>query len=124
MNYVEILTPLATPLAIVFVGLVIWYQLRKDVQPIFIGIVKGLSVTAQSNALYFTMLIICGFNAGFPVMANLAAKFHWPLIEAAATFAAAVCSAVLPFMIKPPPTSFTIPETKTIGTVGEPPKTQ
>src|SRR4051812_43456056 len=108
---------MAIPLAIVLVGIVILHPLRQDVRPVFIGIIKGLSVTAQSNALYFTMLIICGLNAGFPVMANLAAKFHWPMIEAGATFAAAVCSAVLPFMIKPPPTSFTSPEIKTVTLV-------
>jgi hypothetical protein len=121
-NLVDILAPAATPLAIVFVGLVIWHQLRKDVHPIFVNIVKGLSVNAQSNAMYFAMLILCGLNAGSPALATAAQKFHWPLTEAVASIASASFSAILAFMIKPPPTSFTPPEIKTT-VVPETPKT-
>lgn len=112
---------MATPMAIVFVGLVIWHQLRRDVQPIFVGIVKGLSVTAQSNAMYFAMVIICGLNAGCPAMAAAAAKFNWPIAESFASITGAILGAVLAFMIKPPPTSFITPEIKGVSTV-EPPK--
>lgn len=114
---------MATPLAIVFVGLVIWHQLRQDVQPIFVGIVKGLSVTAQSNALYFALLIICGCNASCAALTTVAQKFGWPLLEAVASVAGPFFGAILAFMIKPPPTSFVTPEIKTVIIPEQPPKT-
>lgn len=114
MTYAEALEPMAIPLAILLVGFVFIWRVQNDVRPIFIGIVKGLTVTAQSNALYFAMLILCGLNAVFPALATVAEKFHWVYVEAFAIVAAGGCGAVLSFMIKPPPTSFTSPEIKTV----------
>lgn len=114
MTYLEALEPLAPTLAILLVGLVAVWRIQNEFRPIIIGVVKGLTTTAQSNALYFAMLILCGLNAMFPALATIAAKFHWQYVEAFAIVAAGGCSAVLSFMIKPPPTSFTSPEIKTV----------
>lgn len=72
---------LVWPLCFLLLALLVLRQIRDDVHPIFIGVVKGLTVSAQSNALYFGMMIICGLNAGFPALAAVAAKFGLSLIH-------------------------------------------
>lgn len=62
---IDVLQPMATPLAIVLIGLLALRQVRDDVRPIFSGIVSGVAKSAQSNALAYAIALGFGLSASF-----------------------------------------------------------
>lgn len=96
----EILFPLATPLAIVLLGLFMLRKADAVVQPIVINVVNGLAKQAGSNSLFFGLMIGYGLSAGLQSLAEQATILHWLILAAAAKVLNPIIVAMLAFCAK------------------------
>lgn len=86
MNYDTMLEimPFAWPLIIVLILLVILRKIENTVNPIIAGVVSGMAVQAQKNALGYGLAIGYGLSASLQALAEQATILHWVIIAAMA----------------------------------------
>lgn len=102
MNYAEILATLVWPLICLILALVLIRHVRADVQPIMIGIVKGLAAGSSKNPLFYAMAWMIGMSASLGALADVAHAFGWKYVEAFARVAQPFFVGVIAYVIKPP----------------------
>lgn len=102
MDYVTALLPFIWPLIFLLIMLVLLRQVRADVQPIMVGIVKGLAAGSTKNPLFYAMALMLGLSASLGALAEVAHAFGWKYVEAFARVAQPFFVAVIAYAIKPP----------------------
>lgn len=96
----DVISPLATPLAIVLLGLLFLRRADAVVQPIVVNVVNGLAKQAGSNALTYGLAIGYGLSASLQALADQATILHWLVIAAAAKVCGPFVTAMLAFAAK------------------------
>ncbi len=99
-DLIDILYPMATPLAIIFLGLLLLRRADAVVQPIVINVVNGLAKQAGSNSLFFGLMIGYGLSAGLQSLAEQATILKWLVIAALAKVLNPIIVAMLAFCAK------------------------
>lgn len=98
---------LVTPCALLLLCFIFVYKLRRDMNPIVIGMVKGLSVQAQTNSMFFAMMTLSGANIFFGAGADEARILGFIKIAALSKVIGLTCGGILAFLIK---SSFSSPD--------------
>ena len=114
---IEEIVSLVTPTALCLLVLVVVIKLQRDVNPIVLSIVKGLTLQAQSNSIYFAMMALVGANIFFGASADEARLLGYAKIASCAKVLSLTCGGILAYMIK---TSFSPPTTSTIQSDKQP----
>lgn len=112
----EDISAIITPTALLLLCLILVLKLRRDVNPIVLSMVKGLSIQAQSNSLYFAMLTLVAGQIAFGVMTDESRMLGFAKIAACSKVIALTCGGVLAYMIKAPANSFSDDSKKTVIT--------
>ncbi len=97
---VSILVPMADPLAILLIGLLVFRRADAVVQPIVVNVVNGLAKQASTNALTYGLMIGYGLSASLQALADQATILHWLVIAALAKVCSPFITAMLAFAAK------------------------
>lgn len=88
----EELLQYATPMSILLVGLLIWYQLRKDFRPILVSMVGGLAEQAKGNPMFWFMICMYFLASALQGLGDEAKTLGW-------MFIAAICKSIQPGIV-------------------------
>lgn len=100
-----------TPASLLLLCFILVYKLKRDTNPIFISMIKGLSIQAQSNSMFFAMMTLVAANIFFGASADEARVLGFAKLAAASKVIGLTCGGVLAYLIK---NSFAGPEVKTM----------
>lgn len=99
MNLIDILAPMATPLSIVLIGLVLLRELRQEMRPIFVGMITGLAAQSTTNAVVFGIGLLVFVNGVATAAADEFTKLHWVGLAATAKMLAPGVSGLLGYAV-------------------------
>lgn len=80
LDSIEIVQPMAVPLSIVFIGLVILRELRQELRPIFVGMIGGLAEQSKSNAVVYGLCVCYFAAASLQAAADEFKALHWVVL--------------------------------------------
>lgn len=94
------IAPLAWPLVVLLLLLVILRKIESTVNPIVVKVVSGLANQAGSNALTYGLMIGYGLSASLSALADQATILHWYVVAALAKVVNPCIVAMLAFAAK------------------------
>jgi hypothetical protein len=108
------------PLCFLLISLLVLKQVRDDVRPIFRGIIGGLAVRAQNNAVEWAMLLAVATLGSFQSLIDVAHANGWTFVESfskvAAPFLAGIVAGARISPLTPPPTTVIVQKENTTPT--------
>lgn len=103
------------PLVFLLIALTVLKQVRDDVRPIFRGIVGGLAVKAQSNAVAWALLISVATLGAMQSLIEVAHANSWVFVESfakvATPFLAGLVAGARVSPVQPPGITVSLPPT-------------
>lgn len=109
------------PLCFLLISLLVLKQVRDDVRPIFRGIIGGLAVRAQNNAVEWAMLLAVATLGSTQALIDVAHTNGWVFVESfakvATPFLAGIVAGARISPLTQPPTTVIVQKETTIPTL-------